>query len=72
MRHFFAARPVATLSRGMAASTRRTALVALSGTPKRAVSGPLGAVLGTIDLAAVAAAADHCLGTTTGAQKQPR
>ena len=61
MRHFFVARPVATLSRGMAASPRRTILVALSGALERAAPGPLGAVLGTINLATVAAAADQHL-----------
>jgi hypothetical protein len=71
MRHFFVARPVAALSRGMAPSPRRTTLIALSGALKRAAPGPLGAVLGAIDLAAVAAAADHDLHPTAGAQKQP-
>jgi hypothetical protein len=70
MRHFFAACPVATLSRGMAASTRLTALVALSRTLKRAVSGPLGAVLGAINLATVAATADHDLHPAADAEEQ--
>jgi hypothetical protein len=71
MRHFFAARAVATLSSRMAASPRLAALVALSGTLKRAAPDPPGAVLGTINLAAVAAAADQHLGAAAGAQKQP-
>jgi hypothetical protein len=69
MRHYFAARPVATLSRSMAASPRRTVLVGLSGAPKRAAPGPLGAVFGTIDLAAVAAAADQRLNPAARAEK---
>ena len=72
MRHFFVARPVATLSRGMAASPRRTILVAPSGTLKRAASGSPSAVLGTINLTPVAAAADQHLHPTARAKEQPR
>ena len=72
MRHFFAACPVATLSRGMAASPCRPVLVAPSGALKRAAPGPLGAVLGAINLTTVATAADQHLHPTAGAQKQPR
>jgi hypothetical protein len=71
MRHFFAARPVATLSRGVAASPRLTILVALSGTLDCAAPS-LGAVFGTINLAAIAAAADHHLHPAARAEKQPR
>ena len=39
MRHFFAARPIAALSRGMAASPRPTVLVALPGALKRPTPG---------------------------------
>jgi hypothetical protein len=72
MRHFIAARPVATLSRGVAASPRLTILVALSGALKRAAPGSLGAVFGTINLAAIAAAADQHLHPTARAKEQPR
>ena len=72
MRHFFIARPVATLTRGMASSPRLTILVALSGTLDGAAPGLLGAVFGTINLAAVTAATDHHLTATPGAQKQSR
>src|SRR5208283_4520852 len=71
MRHFFVAPPVATLSRGMAASPCRTILVSLAGALLRAAPDPLSAAFGTINLAAVAAAADQRLGVAAGAQKQP-
>ena len=57
----FAACPVAALSRGMAASPRMTTLIALAGALDRAAPGALSAVRGTINLATVAAAADHDL-----------
>jgi hypothetical protein len=72
MRHFFAACPVAALPRGMAAASRWAALVALSGAPAGPAPGLPGTVFGTINLAAVAAAADQRLGAAAGAQKQPR
>jgi hypothetical protein len=72
MRHFFAARPVAALSRGVAAAPRWAILVALSGALDAAAPGVPGTVFGTINLAAVAAAADQRLGAAAGAQKQPR
>jgi|GEM_PF-6862448 hypothetical protein len=72
MRHFFIAPPVAALSSSVAAAPRWTILVALSGTLKRAAPGSLGAVFGTINLAAIAAAADHNLQPTVRAEEQPR
>ena len=72
MRHFFVARPVATLSRGMAASPRMTTLIALAGALDRAAPGALSAVRGTINLATVAAAADHDLHAAARAKEQPR
>ena len=72
MRHFFAARPVAALSSGVAASPPLTILVALSGALLRAAPDPLGAAFGTINLAAVAAAADQHLHPTARAKEQPR
>jgi hypothetical protein len=71
MRHFFVARPIAALSRGVAASPRQTILVTPPGALKRAPPGALSAVRGTINLPTVAAAADQRLDVTTGAQKQP-
>jgi hypothetical protein len=72
MRHFFVARPVAALSSGVAASPRLTILVAPSGTLHRAAPGSLGTVFGTINLTAIAAAADHNLQPTPRAKEQPR
>jgi hypothetical protein len=72
MRHFFIARSVATLSSGVAAPPCRTILVALSGTSDRAAPDPLGAAFGTINLAAVATAADQHLHPTVRAKEQPR
>jgi hypothetical protein len=72
MRHFFAARPVATLSSRVAASPRLTILVALAGALKRATPGSPGAVFGTINLPAIAAAADHNLQPAAHAEEQPR
>ena len=72
MRHFFAARPIAALSRGMAASPRRGVLVALPGTLKRVATGQIGAVSGTVNLATVAAATDHDLHAAACAEEQPR
>jgi hypothetical protein len=71
MRHFFAACPVAALSRGMAASPHWAVLVALAGALDRATPGLPGTVSGTINLTAVAAATDQRLGAAAGAQKQP-
>jgi hypothetical protein len=71
MRHFFTARPVATLSCSMAAPARSAVLVALSGALDGSTPGLPGTVPGTVNLAAVAAAADQRLGAAAGAQKQP-
>ena len=71
MRHFFAARPVAALSRSMAAAPRWAILVALSGALDAAAPGVPGTVFGTINLAAVAAAADQHLEPTSGAHIEP-
>src|ERR1700716_1907482 len=72
MRHFFAARPVAALSRGMPPPSRPAVLVTLSGALQRPSPGPIGAVSGTVNLAAVAAAADHRLHAAARAEEQPR
>jgi hypothetical protein len=71
MRHFLAARPIATRPLGMGEPPPTAGLVTPSGGTLRAVSGSVGAVSGAVDLTAVATAADHSLGATTGTQKQP-
>jgi hypothetical protein len=71
MRHFFAARPVAALSRGMAAAPRWGVLVALSGALDAAAPGVQDTVFDTINLAAVAATADQRRGAAAGTQQQP-
>ena len=71
MRHFFLARPVAALSRGMPPPPGRSILITLPGAQDRIAPGALSAVFGTINLAAVATAADQRLGTTTRAKEQP-
>jgi hypothetical protein len=72
MRHFFVARAVAALPRGVTTAPDLAILVALSGALDRAAPGALSAVLGTINLTSVAAAADHDLHSTARAEKQPR
>src|SRR5208337_304756 len=72
MRHFIAAPPVTTRSLGMGEPPPATGLVAPSGGVLLAAPRSLRAVAGAVDLAAVATAADHCLGATVRAKKQPR
>ena len=71
MRHFLAARPVATRPIGMREPPSTTGLVAPTGSTLRVAPGSPGAVSGTVDLAAIATAADHALGAAPGTQKQP-
>jgi hypothetical protein len=68
----FVACPVACLARGTAGAPWRTILVALCGTFNRAAPDPFGAAFGTINLAAVAAAADQHLHPTARAEEKPR
>jgi hypothetical protein len=68
----FCRAPGSDLVERRAASPCLTILVALSGALKRAVPGSLGAIRGTINLAAIAAAADHNLQPAARAEEQPR
>jgi hypothetical protein len=71
MRHFLAARPVATRPHSMGDPPPTAALVAPSGCTLRVVSGTVSAIVGTIDLTAIATAADQRLAATSHANKQP-
>ena len=71
MRHIFAPDPVAAGPLCMGKPSPAAGLVTLSGSTLCTVPGARGAVSGTVDLAAIAAAADQALGAATGAQKQP-
>jgi hypothetical protein len=71
MRHFIAAYPIAARPIGMREPSSAAGLVTPSGSTQRVASGACGTVSGTVDLAAIAAAADQALGAATGAQKQP-
>jgi hypothetical protein len=70
MRHILSPRPIAmgTLCMGHAATAAR--LIALSGLAQPLAPGDPGTAAGTIDLAAIAAAADEHLRAATGTQKE--
>jgi hypothetical protein len=72
MRHFIAARPIATRSLGMGEPPSVAGLVAPSGGVLLTAPRPLRAVAGAVDLATVTAAADQRLGATIRTKKQPR
>lgn len=71
MRHFFAARPVATRPRSMCEPSRAARLVAPSGSTQAAVAGPWRTIAGAIDLPTIAAAADQHLAATARAHIEP-
>jgi hypothetical protein len=72
MRHFLAARPVATRAHGMGVTASAAGLKTLAGGALSALAGLPRAAAGAIDLPAITAAADHRLSAALGAQKQPR
>src|SRR3984885_4192693 len=71
MRHILAARPIATRPIGMREPPPTAGLIAPPGSTLRAMPGSRGAVSGTVDLPAIATAADQALGAATGTHKQP-
>jgi hypothetical protein len=71
MRHFLAARPVATRPHSMGEPPPTAALVAPSSRTLCVVAGAISAIAGAIDLTAIAAAADQRLAATSHAHKQP-
>jgi len=71
MRHFLAARPVATRPHSMGKPPPTAALVAPSGRTLRVVAGAISAITGAVDLTAIAATADQRLAAASHAHKQP-
>ena len=69
MRHFLAARPVATRPHSMGEPPPTAALIAPSGRTLRVVTGTSSAIAGAIDLTTIAAAADQRLAATSHAYK---
>jgi hypothetical protein len=72
MRHILLPRPIAMGTQRMGNATTAARLVALSGLAQPLAPGDLGTAAGTIDLAAIAAAADEHLSAATGTQKETR
>jgi len=72
MRHFLFSGAIATATRGMGEAAAVAPLVALSGRAQSLAPGELGTAVGTIDLAAIAAAADEHLSAATGTEKETR
>ena len=72
MRHFLAARPVATRPNSMGQPPTTAGLVAPSGGPQAAVTSMRRTIACAVDLPPVAAAADQHLHPTARAKEQPR
>jgi hypothetical protein len=72
MRHFLLSSAIATGTRGMSDATAVARLVALSGRALPLAPGEPGTAVGTIDLAAIAAAADEYLSVATDTLKETR
>jgi hypothetical protein len=70
MRHILLPRPIAMGTLRMGNATTAARLVALSGLAQPFAPGDLGTAAGTIDLAAITAAADEHLRAATGTQKE--
>jgi hypothetical protein len=71
MRHYFLSGPVAARAVGMAVLAMGAGRVASGGGTLRLPPGLPGAIAATVDLAAVATAADDDLDATASAQEQP-
>lgn len=71
MRHFLAARPVATRPHRMGQSPTMAGLVAPSSGPQAAVASTRRTIASAVDLPPVAAAADQHLAATARAHEQP-
>lgn len=71
MRHFLAARPVATRPHRMGEPPPTAGLIAPPGGKQAAAPGVRGAIAGAVDLAAVAATADLHLAATFCTHEQP-
>jgi len=71
MRHFLAARPVATCPRSMGEPSPAAGLVAPSGGTQTVTPGPWPTIAGAIDLPTVAAAADQHLASASRAHIEP-
>ena len=71
MRHFLAARSVATRPHSMGKPPPMAALVAPSSRTLCVMAGAISAIIGAVDLTAIAAAADQRLAATSHAHKQP-
>jgi hypothetical protein len=69
MRHFLAARPVATRPYSVGEPSPTADLVAPSGRTLGVVARAISAIVGAIDLTAIAAAADQRLAATSHAYK---
>ncbi len=70
MRHILLPRPIAIGTQRMGNATTAARLVTLSGLAQPLAPGDLGTAAGTIDLAAITAAADEHLSAATGTQKE--
>lgn len=69
MRHFLLARTVAALALGMLETPGSAALIAPRGSPLRLAPGRLRTLPAAVDIAPVAAPADHHLTSTPGTEE---
>src|SRR5215472_13427605 len=72
MRHILLPGAITTGARSVQEPATMAHLVAPGGGTWRVISGPTGAVSGAVDVAPIAAAADHDLYAAAGTEEQPR